>query len=285
MSENFTDSYENRINNGKDAEEWMAHFGEIKAYLDMSNRQTGATLKYKLYNLFYDFQEQLFDECKWPRRLGSLPIRKYFMYGNEDEAYTVYMIPGTLITMLFFMGAMMTSQIIITDRREGVWDRSIVAGVTSLEITLTHFILQASIMVIQSLEVLAMVFFVYQHTFVGNGFLIFFIAYLNGICGMAYGFWVSVICGDHSQANISVSGGFLPMMLLCGLIWPTEAMPTGLRIFAKCLPFTLSIESMRNVIKKGWSISHLYVLHGIGVCGFWILFLGVISVWLIKLKR
>lgn len=89
--------------------------------------------------------------------------------------------------MLFFMGAMMTSQIIITDRKEGVWDRSIVAGVTSLEITITHFILQAVLMVIQSSEILIMMFFVFQHTYVGNPVLIFLLSYLSGVCGMAYG--------------------------------------------------------------------------------------------------
>lgn len=285
IADNFTQSYEDRIEQGKDAETWMADFGEIKAYLDMSNRQIGATLKYKLFELFYDFQEDLFEECKWPKRMGNMPLRQHFIHGNEDEPYTIYMIPGTIVTMLFFMGSTMTSQIIITDRREGVWDRSIVAGVTSLEITLTHFLLQAGVMFVQTIEVLVMIFGLYQYPFIGNWILIIFMAYWVGICGMAYGFWVSVICEDHSQANISVSGGFLPMMLLCGLIWPTQAMPIGLRIFAKCLPFTLIIESMRNVIKKGWPLWDVQVLQGIGVCTFWIIFFGVISIWMVKLKR
>ncbi|XP_076266304.1 ABC transporter G family member 23-like isoform X2 [Rhynchophorus ferrugineus] len=285
MAKNFTKSYEERIYEGKDAESWLADFGEIKAYLDMSNRQIGATLKYKLYELFYDFQEDLFTQCNWTKRLGNMPIRKHFIFGNEDEPYTIYMIPGTIITMLFFMGATMTSQIIITDRKEGVWDRSIVAGVTSLEITLTHFLIQAAVVLVQTMEILILIFGVYRYSFIGNPVLIIFIAYCAGICGMAYGFWVSAICGDHSQANISVSGGFLPMMLLSGLIWPTEAMPIGLRIFAKCLPFTLIIESMRNVIKKGWALWDVQILQGVGICMFWIVFFGIISIWMIKLKR
>lgn len=81
----------------------------------------------------------------------------------------------------------MTSQIIITDRKEGVWDRSIVAGVTSLEITLTHFILQAAIMAIQCTEVLIMVFPAYHSTHLGSPGAIFCITYLAGVCGMAYG--------------------------------------------------------------------------------------------------
>ena len=64
----------------------------------MSNRQTGATLKYKLYELFYDFQEELFTECGWPKRMGSLPLNQTFVYGEENEPYTIYMTPGTLCT-------------------------------------------------------------------------------------------------------------------------------------------------------------------------------------------
>lgn len=70
-----------------------------------------------------------------------------------------------------------------------------------------------------------------------------------------------------------------------GLIWPTEAMPIGLRIFSKCLPFTLAIESFRNVIKKGWALWDLQVLNGVGVLLGWTLMLGIVSLWLIKLKR
>ncbi|CAG9760962.1 unnamed protein product [Ceutorhynchus assimilis] len=285
MAENFTQSYQSRIEDGKDAESWISEFGEIKAYLDMSNRQIGMTLKFKLYKLFYDFQEEVFRECNWPARLGNLPMRREYMYGDEEEVFTIFMIPGTLVTMCFFLGSMMTSQIIITDRKDGVWDRSIVAGVTSLEIILTHFILQASIMVVQAIEVLFTIFVAYQYTYIGSTAVMFLLTYFAGICGMAYGFWVSTICEDHSQANISVTGGFLPMMLLCGLIWPLEAMPIGLRIFAKCLPFTLAIESLRNVIKKGWPLWDFQVFQGFGVLLLWILGLGIISVWAMKLKR
>lgn len=68
-------------------------------------------------------------------------------------------------------------------------------------------------------------------------------------------------------------------------MWPLEGMPIGLRVIAKCLPFTIAIESLRNVIKKGWSLSHLEVLNGIGVEIVWIILFGVISVLQIRAKR
>lgn len=68
-------------------------------------------------------------------------------------------------------------------------------------------------------------------------------------------------------------------------MWPTEGMPTALRIFAKCLPFTLAIESLRNVSKKGWTLSNIRVFDGVGVSLAWTMLFGIISIYLIKAKR
>lgn len=68
-------------------------------------------------------------------------------------------------------------------------------------------------------------------------------------------------------------------------MWPTEGMPRALAIFSKCLPFTLAIESLRNVSKKGWNVDNLEVFDGIGVTILWTLFFGIVSVYLIKSKR
>ncbi|XP_018577430.1 ABC transporter G family member 23 isoform X2 [Anoplophora glabripennis] len=285
IAQNFTASAEERIEKGKDIDDEVLDFSEIKVWLDMSNRQVGATVKYKLIDLYIDFQNAIFEDCHFIPGLGDFPVRMDFYFGTKDDTFVTYMTPGSLITIIFFMGAIMTSQIIITDRHDGVWDRSIVAGVTSLEITLTHFILQASILVIQVFEMLIVVYAIVQQNYVGYMWLIYFIVFLQGLCGMSYGFWVSVISVNHSMANTVLTGIFLPMMMLSGLMWPTEGMPPVLRILAKCLPFTLSIESLRNVANKGWNISHLQVLHGIGVGAFWLIFFGVVSVYLIKNKR
>ncbi|CAG9829053.1 unnamed protein product [Diabrotica balteata] len=285
MSSNFTSFLEERIDKGKDIEKDILSLSEIKVWMDMSNRQIGATLKYKLIDLYTKFQNSLFDDCDFVPGFGDLPVNINFIYGDGDEPYTVFMIPGSLITIMFFMGAIMTSQIIITDRHDGVWDRSIVAGVTSLEITITHLVLQASICIIQTAELLIVVYLIYQQEYLGSLWLMYLMVYLQGICGMAYGFWVSVISTDHSMANTVLTGIFLPMMMLSGLMWPTEGMPPALRIFSRCLPFTMAIESLRNVSKRGWSLDNFQVYSGMGVGFMWTVFFGVLSVYLIKKKR
>lgn len=85
------------------------------------------------------------------------------------------------------MGTTMTSTIIISDRKEGVWDRSIVAGVTSLEIMFTHFITQFILMVLQVAEIMVITFAIYNTTNEGSLSTLVFMIILEGLCGMSYG--------------------------------------------------------------------------------------------------
>lgn len=138
------------------------------------------------------------------------------------------------------MGTTMTSTIIITDRLEGVWERSIVAGVSSFEILLTHFATQMIIVAIQVIEVIILTFAVYKMEYVGSIALICCFIALEGLCGMCFGifkisgsissnvifmmgfisgFWISVISENHNMANIVATGSFYPMIVLCGKLF------------------------------------------------------------------
>lgn len=96
---------------------------------------------------------------------------------------------------------------------------------------------------------------------------------------------MSVVSVNHTMANIILTGIFLPMMMLSGLMWPTEGMPFALRVFSKCLPFTICIESFRNVAIKGWGLDNIRVIEGVAVPLAWTIFFGILSVYLIKAKR
>lgn len=85
------------------------------------------------------------------------------------------------------MGATNTSSVIITDRLEGVWDRSIVAGVSSLEILLTHFVTQFALVIVQTAIVVVLTFAIYQTEYLGNFGTIILLILLQGGCGMAFG--------------------------------------------------------------------------------------------------
>ncbi|KAL1498316.1 hypothetical protein ABEB36_009132 [Hypothenemus hampei] len=285
MPANFSETFEERIRLGKDSDDWIVNYGELKVYMDMTNKFTGVILATKMFDLFTKFQEELFQECHLQKKISNIPIQENYLYVKKDAPLTISVTPGMAVLLVFLLGSTMTSQIIIKEKLDGVWDRSIIAGVSSLEITLSHLSIQSIIMLVECIEVFIMIVWTLNVNIVGNYLLLFFITYLAGVCGMAFGFFVSTFCQSLGEANIFCTGLYVPMTVICGIIWPIEAMPVFLRWFSLFLPCTLGIMSFRNVMTKGWNLWNFQVYNGIGLFMIWTIFFGIASIWLIKIKR
>src|SRR2546425_10679911 len=107
-------------------------------------------------------------------------------------------------------------------------------------------------MFVQVTVMLVITFFVFQMPCRGNFGWVLLLAWLQGSCGMAYGLIVSAFCREENSAFIFTIGSLLPNLLLCGSIWPTEAMPVVVKLLSNFLPQTLPIESMRYILSRGW---------------------------------
>ena len=52
---------------------------------------------------------------------------------------------------------------------------------------------------------------------------------LQGIAGTTIGLIISAVCQTQQDATQVALGIFYPNMILSGIIWPVESMPTALR--------------------------------------------------------
>lgn len=284
IAQNFTNAFEERHNNIRDVED--LHTSEIQVYLDMSNSQIGGVLKMKLYKKYFEFQRGLMSDCGYNEKVSDLPMRlENPIYGQEEEDYTIFIVPGILLSLVFFMGTTMTATIILSDRMEGVWERSIVCGVTSAEILLGHFITQSILLIIQIGEMLVLTFLIYKIQFAGNMMILIILSILLGVCGMSFGFLISIVVDNHNMAHIASTGSIFPLCVLCGMIWPLEAQPIILQWFSKLLPCTLPILSFRNVMVKGWSIGNFDVYIGIIVEIIWLVLFVCFDLYVLRRKR
>jgi len=80
-------------------------------------------------------------------------------------------------------------------------------------------------------------------------------------------------------------GSFLPIVMLCGIIWPIEGMHPLLRYVSYLLPLTMSTESMRSMLAKGWTISEPTVYYGFISILIWISIFMSLAILLIKFKK
>lgn len=127
--------------------------------------------------------------------------------------------------MVFFLATLVTAAVFITDRIEGIWERTLVAGngngfthwipfqlniylftvylflliylfwcigITTPELLLAHIVTQAVIVFLQCTEVIFFVGVVFGTVNNGNNLTVIFLLSLTGFAGMLFGMQIAV---------------------------------------------------------------------------------------------
>ena len=118
--------------------------------------------------------------------------------------------------MIFFLATLITSTIFITDRLEGIWDRTLVAGISTSELLLAHILTQSFVMLIQCGEIVILAAFIFDTNNHGDNLTVIVLLMMLGFSGMLYGLFISIFCDSHTMANFMATGSFYPMIILCG---------------------------------------------------------------------
>ncbi|CAG2053672.1 unnamed protein product [Timema podura] len=236
------------------------------------------------------------------------------VYGSRTPSFTDFTAPGVVVVLIFFLGVALTVGTLIYERREGLLDRTIVAGVTPLEIMVSHVITQFVLMSVQSVLLLTFTIYVFRVECEGSMFWVAALTVLQGMSGMCFGFAISTFCEIESTAfqmamgsfypalllsGFAIStfceiestafqmamGSFYPALLLSGTIWPLEGMHVALQYFSKCLPLTLPTTALRCLMARGWSIWESDIYLGFVACIIWILLFVALSILVMKIKK
>lgn len=173
----------------------------------------------------------------------------------------------------------------LIERNEGILERSLVAGITPVEQLMAHVVSQFFVMVIQTAIVIVFAFYVFHVTLEGSLVTAIILTLLTGLAGMCFGFIISIVCDTERTATYLALGSFLPIIMLCGIVWPIEAMHKVLKIISFFLPLTKSTESIRSILARGWNWDSPSVYEGFIATFFWIFIFLTTSVLLLKFKK
>ncbi|XP_018579949.1 ABC transporter G family member 20 [Anoplophora glabripennis] len=283
---NFSDSLRSRLDNGRDVPQWDLVTSTIGIYADKSNENIATFLTRDLLFGFESFFSKFLTSCDIDSKIASLPIRwEKPLYGYENPDFTDFAAPGVILTIIFFMAVALTSGAMLMERNEGILERSLVNGINGTEILFSQVITQFVVMLGQTIMVLLFAFVIFQLTQEGSWVLVFILTLLAGICGMCFGFVVSCVCDNERSATYLALGSFLPIVMLCGIIWPIEAMNDYLRFVSYVLPLTQATDSLRCILARGWSISNPVVYNGFISLLVWNAVFLAISILILKFKK
>lgn len=277
FAKNFSKAFEERRDNTGFLEEGSLDSSEIQIWLDMGDRQIGTHMQRKLYDRYFEVSKEVFSKCEIDPKYSESPLRfEKPIFGVLDQTFTSFVAPTFILTVVFFLATSVSSAIIIADRQEGVWDRSLVQGVKTAEILTAHVLTQFSVVLFQCTICLSVCFLIFNMVCRGPMLVVIGLVILTGLCGMCYGFLISVYCTSHTVANFIATGSFYPVILLCGSVWPLEGMPQFLHWFSLTMPITIPGLSLRNILEKGYNFSNPMVYDGfMVVAGYITIFFGL----------
>lgn len=285
IRENFTEDLKLRFLDPQSSTSDLIDGGNVHLHLDMSNYLIGLQLQRLLLQAFQTFAMDALGEFGVNKRLAQLPVElEEPIYGIREPTFTEFMAPGVLLSIAFLAAVALTAIALVQERKEGVLERSLVAGVTSTEFIMSHVITQLLVLHVQVFLLLIFTFLVFEIPSRGPFFWVIQLTLLQSSCGMAFGLMISAMTKEETSATMLALGSFYPNLLLSGTVWPTQAMPDVMRYIAYCLPQTLPIESLRYILSRGWDITYTEVATGFAVTIAWTSFFLFLAVVIFKSK-
>eukprot|EP00731_Ephydatia_muelleri_P031186 Em0022g700a len=232
----------------------------------------------KFCDQYYDFDIN----TSSPLKIEQPPV-----YGRTDLTFTDYMGPGVITSITFGISIGLTAVNLINERKEGLIDRTWVAGVNVTEIIIAQVVTQFFILLVQISLVVVVILYgfkIYNKNTNSLG-LIGFLAMLEGLTGMAYGLVISAVCSHETTAIQFAIGSFYPAIVLSGVMWPLEGMPLALRYISYVLPTTYAAEAMRSIMGRGWGLSEMDVWRGYLVAFSWFVVLLILAAVGLRLRK
>ncbi|CAG2108807.1 unnamed protein product [Medioppia subpectinata] len=225
--DNFTDCFESRVIDTFDATDECVEQNKLGQMLDKTN---------------------IYDQMSIMRVTEVLN-------GDLNNVLATFTIfgPQMLVMMQFCYAMLLSSGLMINDVSSPIMSRVLAAGVTEYEYCGAHTLINAIAGLVHVSVAMIVVFAVFGVQTVGSYCEIFLFLFLQNLVGILTGFLVAVILADAASLMVAIWYILNHMVYTSGLVWPIEAIPQTYRFIAYTSPVTLPVQSMINIMLRGWS--------------------------------
>ncbi|CAF1453106.1 unnamed protein product [Adineta steineri] len=259
---NFSQAIKNKLIFAK-TDPATLNASSIHLYLDMTNQQVSFVMQNVILTSTQLFLKDVLSHHKVDPALADPPvIVEIPVYGAKGQKFLNFAAPGMMISIIFFLAIGLTALIFVVEKKEGLLERSWIAGVTTVEVMLAHIIVKFFIQFIQIILMIIFADVIFQVKIEGPVILAMALIFLQGICGMSYGLLISAMCEQEVEVMEVALGSVFPILLSSGVIWPAEGMPPIMRFLSNFTPLTHVVEAMRCIVSRAWTLVYFKVWFG-----------------------
>jgi len=181
------------------------------------------------------------------------------VYGSIDVQFKNFLAPGMIALICFAHSIGITAVAFVREKNDGTMDRIYAAGVSSKSIIIGHYIMSNVILIVQTAMLLAIVVFGFRVAVEGSiGWVIVILLALGGV-GMSLGLVISGAASIEVEAVQLSLSAYFPALLMSGVIWPVEAIPTWISWLSYSLPTTWAAAALRSIMIRGWGVAYRQV--------------------------
>lgn len=228
----------------------LQHFNKAQVQLiaDASDPNVANTLTNYASAIIRDYQDHVTQGRKLPYTINT---EMQMLYNPQLQgAYS--MVPGVMAMVLMLVCTMMTAITIVKEKETGTMEIMLVSPIQPVKIIVAKAVPYLALSMINIASILLLSVLVLDVPINGSLLLLSAESILFTITCLAFGLLISSVTGSQQTAMfISLTGMFLPTVMLSGFMFPIENMPLALQVMSNAVPARWYYSIIRSVMIQG----------------------------------
>ena len=240
------------------------HFGEdlqhfnkaqVQMVADASDPNVANTLTNYASAIVMDYQDRITNQRKLPYTINT----EMRMLYNPQLKGAYNFVPGVMAMVLMLVCTLMTAITVVREKEMGTMEILLASPIRPLKIIIAKAVPYLLLSVVNIASILVLSVFVLDVPVNGSLVLLIFESILFTLTCLAFGLLISASTDSQQTAMfISLTGMFLPTIMLSGFMFPVENMPLPLRIISNVVPAKWYYLVVKDVMIKGLGFASIW---------------------------
>jgi ABC-2 type transport system permease protein len=237
--------------------EELEHFNKAQVQLiaDATDPNVANTLTNYAAAIISDYQDRITENRKLPYTISTETRMLY----NPQLKGAYSFVPGVMAMVLMLVCTMMTAITVVREKELGTMEVLLVSPMKPLKIIIAKAVPYLLLSLVNIASILLLSVFVLDVPINGSLMLLLMESILFTVTCLAFGLLISASTASQQTAMfISLTGMFLPTIMLSGFMFPIENMPLPLRILSNVVPAKWYYLIVKDVMIKGIGFSAIW---------------------------
>jgi ABC-2 type transport system permease protein len=235
----------------------LQHFNKAQVQLvaDASDPNVANTLTNYASAIIMDYQGRITGNKKLPYTIHT----EMRMLYNPQLKGAYSFVPGVMAMVLMLVCTLMTAITVVREKEMGTMEVMLVSPIRPLKIIVAKAVPYLLLSIVNITSILLLSVFVLDVPINGSLLLLSFESILFTLTCLAFGLLISASTDSQQTAMfISLTGMFLPTIMLSGFMFPIENMPLPLRIISNVVPAKWYYLIVKDVMIKGVGLESVW---------------------------